>query len=168
VLAALLAVWMSTRPGPAVAVPVLGHAQPAGSTCADSATPYAEVLTDTTPRIDLRLARTPREHQVGLMEREYLPPDSGMLFVYQAPAREGYWMSKTLISLSIAWLDRDGTIVDIQDMPRLNNPYDDQEAARHIYNPSGAYWYALEVNMGWFSDHGVGVGEQVALCLGDS
>jgi uncharacterized membrane protein (UPF0127 family) len=163
-LAALLVVWPSIRPG----LSVVGRAHSAGPTCSDSDTPYAEVQTDTTPRIDLQLARTPLEHEVGLMNREYLPPDGGMLFVYDAQAREGYWMYHTLVSLSIAWIDRDGTIVDIQDMPRLNNPDDVQEAARHVYNPAAPYWYALEVNRGWFSDHGVGVGEQIALCLGDS
>ena len=100
--------------------------------------PYAEVQIDTYPRIDLELARTPQEHEYGLMYREYLPPDSGMLFVYTLQANEAYWMYHTLIPLSIAWIDRDGTIVDIQDMPRLNNPDDMQEAARHVYPPRGA------------------------------
>jgi uncharacterized membrane protein (UPF0127 family) len=76
-------------------------------------------------------------------------------------------MYHTLVSLSIAWIDRDGTIVDIQDMPRLNNPDDVQDASRHVYNPRAPYWYALEVNQGWFSDHGVGVGQQISFCLGD-
>jgi uncharacterized membrane protein (UPF0127 family) len=100
------------------------------------------------------------------MDREYLPPDSGMLFVYQAQSRESYWMYHTLIPLSIAWIDRDGTIVDIQDMPRLKDPTDEQEASHTVYTPAAPYWYALEVNEGWFVQHGVGVGQQISFCLG--
>ena len=100
------------------------------------------------------------------MYREFLPPDSGMLFVYQADSREGYWMYHTLIPLSIAWIDRDGTIVDIQDMPRLNDPNDVSEASRTVYTPAASYRYALEVNEGWFVQHGVGVGQQMLFCLG--
>ena len=142
------------------------RAQSAIGACGDPTDPYAEVQIDTFPRIDLELARTTQEHAIGLMHREYLAPDSGMLFIYMAQAREGYWMYHTLIPLSIAWIDRDGTIVDIQDMSVLNNPSDEQEAARTVYDPAAPYWYALEVNQGWFFDHGVGVGQQMLFCLG--
>ncbi len=100
------------------------------------------------------------------MFRGYLPPDNGMLFIYTSQSTEGYWMYQTLIPLSIAWIDRDGTIVDIQDMPRLNDPYDRQEALDTAHTPAAPYWYALEVNEGWFADHGVGVGQQMVFCLG--
>jgi uncharacterized protein len=86
--------------------------------------------------------------------------------VYQFQAREAYWMYNTLIPLSIAFIDRDGTIVDIQDMARLDDPSDMQQAARVTYPPAAPYWYALEVNQGWFFQHGVGVGQQIMLCLG--
>jgi uncharacterized membrane protein (UPF0127 family) len=99
------------------------------------------------------------------MFRDYLAPDSGMLFVYTAQAREAYWMYNTLIPLSIAWIDRSGTIVDIQDMARLNDPSDASEAARFVYPPAAPYWYALEVSDGWFLHHGVGVGHQILFCL---
>ncbi len=149
-----------------VAVPMHGRAQDAALNCGDASSPYAQVRIDGAPRLDLELARTPQEHEVGLMFRESLPPDSGMLFVYQAPAREAYWMYNTLVPLSIAWIDHDGTIVDVQDMPRLNDPSNVQEASQHTYPPAGPYWYALEVNQGWFVQHGVGVGQQITLCLG--
>ena len=67
-----------------------------------------------------------------------LPADSGMLFIYQAQSTESYWMFNTLIPLSIAWIDRAGTIVDIQDMARLNDPSDAQEAGRTVYTPGRA------------------------------
>ena len=75
-------------------------------------------------------------------------------------------MYNTLIPLSIAWIDRSGTIVDIQDMARLDDPSNVQEASRTVYTPAAPYWYALEVNQGWFVQHGVGVGQQMVFCLG--
>ncbi|MBV9356064.1 MAG: DUF192 domain-containing protein, partial [Chloroflexi bacterium] len=62
----------------------------------------------------------------------------------------------TLVPLSIAWLGQDGTILGIQDM---------QPETDDAHAPGVAYWYALEVNQGWFADHGVGVGQQVLLCV---
>jgi uncharacterized protein len=150
-----------------MALPARGRAQDAAGACGDrTAPPYAQVQIDTYPRLDLELARTPQEHERGLMFRDSLPPDSGMLFVYQSQAQEAYWMFNTLIPLSIAWIDRDGTIVDIQDMPRLNDPSNVQEAGLHTYPPAAPYWYALEVNQGWFVQHGVAVGQQIMFCLG--
>jgi uncharacterized membrane protein (UPF0127 family) len=149
-----------------MAMPARGRAQDAICACGAASSPYAEVQIDTFPRIDLELARTPAEHQRGLMFRDYLPPDSGMLFVYTFESRESYWMFNTLIPLSIAFIDRDGTIVDIQDMARLDDPSNESEAARFVYPSAAPYWYALEVNTGWFLEHGVGVGQQIMFCLG--
>jgi len=149
-----------------MALPARGRAQDAPGACDAASGPYAVVQIDTQPRIDLELARSSQDHERGLMFRDYLPPDSGMLFVYTFAARESYWMFNTLIPLSIAFVDRDGTIVDIQDMARLDDPSNESEAARFVYPSAAPYWYALEVNSGWFLDHGVGVGQQIAFCLG--
>ena len=127
-------------------------------TCEPADSPYAEVQIDTLPRVWLEIARTPQEHQLGLMFRTSLPTDNGMLFVYDHAATEGYWMRNTLIPLSIAWIDQDGSIVDIQDM---------QPQTDDVHTPAAPYWYALEVNQGWFADHGVGVGQRVLFCLGN-
>jgi uncharacterized membrane protein (UPF0127 family) len=128
-------------------------------TCDPSAsTPYAEFQIDTLPRIEpLEVARTEPEHELGLMYRDSLPPDAGMLFIYDHQATEGYWMHNTLLPLSIAWIDQNGGIVDIQDM---------QPETDDVHFPAAPYWYALEVNQGWFVQHGVGVGQQVLFCLG--
>jgi uncharacterized membrane protein (UPF0127 family) len=168
VLAALAAGLIAALVVAFVVLPGRGRASASGAlgVCPDPSAPYAEVQIDTYPRINLELARTPQEHEVGLMNREYLPPDNGMLFVYQSEAREAYWMYHTLIPLSIAWIAQDGTIVDIQDMARLNDPSDVQEASRTVYSPAAPYWYALEVNEGWYLDHGVGVGQQIVFCVG--
>ncbi len=147
-------------------LPARGRAQSAVAACGDVRAPYTVVQIDTHPWLDLELARTPQEHELGLMYRADLPPDSGMLFVYTFESREAYWMYHTLLPLSIAFIDRSGTIVDIKDMPRLGNPDDVQEAGRTVYPSAAPYWYALEVNQGWFVQHGVGVGQQITFCLG--
>lgn len=138
-------------------LPPASAAEDAVGSCGDAAQPFAEVQIDTLPRINLELARTPEEHQVGLMFRESMPWDSGMLFVYDRQATEGYWMHNTLLPLSIAWIGREGTIVDIQDMQPLTDD---------VHWPAEPYWYALETNQGWFFENGVGVGQQIVFCLG--
>jgi uncharacterized membrane protein (UPF0127 family) len=171
-------------------VPAATRADDAVGACGDTTTPYAEVQIDTFPTLNLELAITPEEHQVGLMFRGWdtavgrLPPDqlqqvrgefellqnrganvswdgladdNGMLFVYDHQVSEGYWMHNTLLPLSIAWIDRNGTIVDIQDMQPLTDD---------VHWPAAPYWYSLEANQGWFVNHGVGVGQQILFCLG--
>jgi uncharacterized membrane protein (UPF0127 family) len=147
-------------------MPARGRAQDAIGACNADGGSYAEVQIDTRPRVNLELARTGEEHARGLMFRDYLAPDSGMLFVYTFEANDSYWMYNTMIPLSIAFIDREGTIVDIKDMDRLEDPTNQAEAARHVYPSVAPYWYALEANLGWFLDHGVGVGQQIAFCLG--
>ena len=139
----------------------------AGGGCDPTAEPFAEAQIDGNPRINLRVAQTQQERELGLGFVQEMPPDDGMVFVYSSPSFESYWMLHTLIPLSIAWLDRDGMILDIQDMDTLNNPDDQTEAARHVHTSAVLpYWYALEVNEGWFVQHGVGVGQQILFCLG--
>ena len=134
-------------------------AQQDSSTCDASVGPYAEFQIDGSPRIQpLEVARTEQEHELGLMYRQSLASDGGMVFVYTRQATEGYWMHNTLVPLSIAWIDQNGTIVDIQDM---------QPQTDDVHTPAAPYWYALEVNQGWFFEHGVGVGQQVLFCLGN-
>ena len=138
-------------------MPAAGRADEAIGQCGDPFAPYAEVQIETYPRLNLEVARTPDEHQVGLMYRQSLPTDAGMLFVYDHQANEGYWMHNTLVPLSIAWIDQNGAIVDIQDMQPLTDD---------VHYPIAPYWYALEANQGWFFDNGVGVGQYVTFCLG--
>ena len=159
-LALLIAALLAVPP------PDRARAQSAIGTCGDPNAPYAEVQIDSLPRIDLRLARTEAERATGLMYVQNMPADNGMLFIYASQSNEGYWMYHTLIPLSIAWIDYDGTIVDIQDMDRLDNPDDPAEAMRKSHPPVASYWYALEVNEGWFVQHGVGIGQQMVFCLG--
>jgi uncharacterized membrane protein (UPF0127 family) len=96
------------------------------------------------------------EQTRGLMERTALAEDRGMLFVYSDEEVRSFWMKNTLIPLSIAYMDSDGRIVDLQDMKPLDDDpphYVSAEPAR----------YALEVNRGFFEEHGVKVGDRAEL-----
>lgn len=98
------------------------------------------------------IAEKPEERKRGLMGRDSLPEDHGMLFVYSRPQTLSFWMRNTEIPLSIAFLDPNGTIVDIQHMePRS----EDQHVSR------ARAMYALEMRLGWFEEHGVEVGDRV-------
>ncbi len=104
--------------------------------------------------VQVEIADTPAERQQGLMGREALAEDAGMLFVFEQEQPLSFWMKDTLIPLSIAYIDGSGTIVDIQDMQPLDE----------TSHPSAApAMYALEVNQGFFGEWGVTVGDMVEL-----
>jgi uncharacterized membrane protein (UPF0127 family) len=67
-------------------------------------------------RFSVEVADTGEERAQGLMFRDSLPKSGGMLFVYGAPQRASFWMKNTLLALSIAFVDDDGTIANIEDM----------------------------------------------------
>jgi uncharacterized protein len=102
--------------------------------------------------VQVEIADDAAEQQRGLMERTELGENSGMLFVYQEEQQLSFWMRNTLIPLSIAYIDADGQIVDIQDMQPLD------ETSHPSAEPAQ---YALEVNQGFFEEHGVQVGDTV-------
>jgi hypothetical protein len=104
--------------------------------------------------LTVELARTSAERSRGLMFREELPEDRGMLFVFEGETNAGFWMKDTKIPLSIAFLTSDGLIQETQDMEPLSE-------ALHV--PAKPYYYALEVNPGWFERHGVAFGGWVEI-----
>ncbi len=95
------------------------------------------------------------ERSVGLMHRDFLPEDRGMLFIYPDEAVRAFWMKNTTIPLSIAFADATGTIIAIMDM------IPDDGAVR--YRSGGPAKYALEVNRGWFKKNGVDVGDRLVI-----
>ncbi len=96
------------------------------------------------------------ERARGLMYRTALGVNRGMLFVYPEEQKLSFWMRNTLIPLSIAFIDSELRIVDIQDM----RPLDDEPPS---YVSPGPAQYALEVNQGFFEERGVKVGDRVEL-----
>jgi uncharacterized membrane protein (UPF0127 family) len=100
-------------------------------------------------RIEAEVAYTDESRQIGLMYRQKMAPAHGMLFVFDQSAQHCMWMKNTLLPLSVAFLDDKGRIINIEDMQPQTE--DNHCAAQ----PSK---YALEMNLGWFSGHGIGVG----------
>ncbi len=106
--------------------------------------------------VRVEIADTVSERAEGLMNRTALPEDQGMLFVFDSEQELSFWMKDTLIPLSIAYMDSEGRIVDIQDM----EPLDDEPP--HYVSAEPAQ-YALEVNQGFFEERGVEVGARARL-----
>ena len=104
--------------------------------------------------LTVELARTAGERGRGLMFREELAEDGGMLFVFPEDTEARFWMKDTLIPLSIAFIAADGTILDIQDMEPLSED---------THRPPEPYRYGLEVNQGWFREHSLGRGDRVEI-----
>ena len=106
--------------------------------------------------VRVEIADGPFEQQRGLMYRTALGEDRGMLFVYRREQPLSFWMKNTRIPLSIAYIDSKGRITDILDM----KPLDDKPPH---YISSEPVQYALEVNQGFFDEHGVKVGDRARL-----
>ena len=105
-------------------------------------------------KIRVEVVQTEDEKARGLMFRESLGKDEGMLFVYEQEELLTFWMKNTPIPLSIAFIDRKGKIVDIQDMEPFNlRTHASARPAR----------YALEMNKGWFQRNGIGVGDVIII-----
>ena len=96
------------------------------------------------------------EQARGLMYRRVLGENRGMLFVYTEERERTFWMKNTRIPLSIAFIDSERRIIDIQDM----KPLDDEPPSYVSAEPAQ---YALEVNQGFFEERGVKIGDRVEL-----
>ncbi len=103
--------------------------------------------------VRVEVADSPEERRQGLMFRETLPADGGMLFVFEREQVLSFWMKDTTIPLSIAFVSRDGEIVDVQNMEPLDE--------RTFHQSPRPALYALEMNRGWFGRHEVAVGDRV-------
>jgi hypothetical protein len=100
----------------------------------------------------VEVAATENERERGLMFRDKLGRDAGMLFVFDDPGYYAMWMKNTLIPLSVAFIDADGVILNIVDMEPQTL---DSHAA------AGPAVYAIETNKGWFAAHKVKAGDKV-------
>ena len=105
----------------------------------------------------VEIAETQQQQQQGLMFREVLAPNNGMIFAFDGERTGGFWMKNTLIPLSIAFYGENGRILKILDMePCEADPC-------RIYDPGVAYVGALEVNKGAFRHWGVKAGDRIVL-----
>lgn len=141
--------------------------QPAEVTRSDPIVPLDSGLVrietaDDTIVLNVEIAETPEQKSTGLMERRVLPDSEGMLFVYgeeQAPS-DPFYMFRTRIPLDIAFMDATGQVVAIRQMEPCTSP-DPQWCER--YPPGVPYHAALEVNLGFLQEQGIGIGDRVRL-----
>ena len=129
-----------------------------GEQAAETGTPAVAQALELVPlrvggiEIRVEIADDADERQRGLMYRESLEENQGMLFVYPEQRTLGFWMKNTLIPLDIAYIDREGRIVDIQQM-------EPQTTATH--DSAAPAMYALEMNQGWFEANGIRIGDLI-------
>ena len=97
-------------------------------------------------RIEAEVAASDQNRQVGLMNRKAMPQQRGMRFVFTQNNTHCMWMRNTLIPLSVAFIDDEGYIINIEDMqPQTEDNHCARQPAR----------YALEMNLGWFAQRGI-------------
>ncbi len=96
--------------------------------------------------ITAEVAGTPDQRSTGLMHRPSMPANDGMLFVFERPGQQCFWMKNTLLPLSIAFLADDGTVVNVREMqPQALDSHCSDKPVR----------YVLEMNQGWFTKRGI-------------
>ena len=104
--------------------------------------------------ITVEIADTPQKRELGLMYRTSLDENKGMLFIFPTPSKLSFWMKNTFIPLSIAFIDEEGTIKEIENMePETTITHVSKDLCK----------YALEVNQGWFERNNINVGDKVYL-----
>jgi uncharacterized membrane protein (UPF0127 family) len=102
--------------------------------------------------IDAQVASTNEQRMTGLMFRTEMPQHEGMLFVFDYPSQQCFWMKNTLLPLSVAFVHDDGTIANIEEMkPQTLDSHCSAKPVR----------YVLEMNAGWFSKKGIKAGAKL-------
>ena len=103
-------------------------------------------------RIEAEVAADSQNRQIGLMNRKAMPAQRGMLFVFTEKNTHCMWMRNTFIPLSVAFIDDQGVIINIEDMqPQTENNHCAKVPAR----------YALEMNLGWFAQRAIKPGAKL-------
>jgi hypothetical protein len=137
---------------PAMVKPAMPAPEPQGAMINRAQSLATVPLTIGAKKLVAEVATTPSQRQIGLMYRFSLAPDHGMVFVFPGSEPLGFWMRNTYIPLSVAYLDANGVILNIEDMA----PQDDS-----THWSRGAAQYALEMRKGWFGEHGIHAGDRV-------
>lgn len=127
--------------------PAEGFAGPVTVTVGDAAPLRAEV------------AHTPAQRAYGLMERDSLPAGTGMLFTFPIRGSSGFYMFRTRVPLSIAFVDGD-RVVSVAEMTPCPAAQPDECPT---YEPAGLYTMAVEAPSGYFTDAGVQSGDRVTV-----
>ncbi len=106
-------------------------------------------------KIKVEIAETDQQHEHGLMFREKLPTNEGMLFVFKDLQIRSFWMKNTIIDLSIGYFDENKKLIDTQEMKATKSLMQQDLPAYPSKSPA---MYALEMSQGWFKKNKVSVG----------
>ena len=110
------------------------------------------VLTAGMYQITAQVALTPQQREIGLMFRKDMPQQEGMIFIFEEPSQQCFWMKNTLLPLTAAFVADDGTIVNLVDMkPQTTDSHCSAKPVR----------YVLEMNQGWFAKKGIKAGARL-------
>ena len=102
--------------------------------------------------IQAQVARTPEERAVGLMWRREMAPNEGMLFIFEQPQIQCFWMKNTYLPLTAAFVADDGTVVNLVDMqPLTTESHCSAQPVRFV----------LEMHQGWFARRGIAAGARL-------
>jgi uncharacterized membrane protein (UPF0127 family) len=103
--------------------------------------------------IQAQVASTPDQRSIGLMFRREMPANEGMLFIFEQPQTQCFWMKNTLLPLTAAFVADDGTIVNLADMkPQTTDSHCSTQPVR----------YVLEMHQGWFDKRGIKAGTRLS------
>ncbi len=103
--------------------------------------------------INAQVVSTPEQRAIGLMFRKEMPANEGMLFVFEQPAGQCFWMKNTLLPLTAAFVADDGTIVNLADMqPQSLDSHCSTQPVRFV----------LEMHQGWFAKRGLKAGSRLS------
>ncbi len=101
--------------------------------------------------LQVQVAQTAEQRATGLMFRKTMGTNDGMLFVFDEPHQQCFWMKNTLLPLSVAFIGDDGGVVNIDDMkPQTLDSHCSTQPVRFV----------LEMNVGWFDKRGIKAGSK--------
>ena len=107
-------------------------------------------------RVTLEIASSTIEQRTGLMNRDHLDENHGMLFVFNEPRSVAMWMKNTRIDLDAAFIDACGRIINIETM---------RKGTLDLHRSQGPTLSVIEMNEGWFAAHGVRSGQRIKALL---
>ena len=120
----------------------------------------------------VELALTSRQRSRGLMYREQIPENGGMLFVYKTPREHHYWMKNCLVDMDLALIDSSGTVVALHEMKAeplqtSTESEEDYNKRLKIYPSRVSVIFALELQAGAIKKLGLSIGEQLVIPIAD-
>ena len=125
------------------------------TSCAKNSTPHKRYLTINGQKIEIEIADTSAKRRQGLSNRQSLPPNQGMLFIFDNYARTNFWMKDMRFPIDIIWI-RDDQIIGIE----KNIPIPDSQILKR-YTPNRPINYVLEVNAGYSDKNNIKIGDRI-------